>query len=435
MIKEQIGYFKLYEAEELLFCVLLFTPCIFNVLLGLVFIKGVLYLGYWLFTAFIGLLAIQRRALLRFDQKQISWLFVWMSLFLFSILNNNGVLQNNGSLKVFLTWFFIILFSMLIIMQRNFNDKYILVSIMLLLFVQLVAGYYYWFFPQKLLAISSIFVANEDVWIKKFTDMVNSGYFMGLVTHYSTSGMYMSLGLILSSALILVEKMQSGETTKLKLFLVVAFAVALLLTGKRANILFSTCAFFAMYFIGYVRGNIKNKIKQILVIFLLGVVICAFISQISIFQESIARFFVTGDLDQVSTGRVSGLWIPALRAFSENPFLGIGWNQFRYQFPQMQGIYYINNDCHNIYIQLLCENGIIGFCIFAFVMLYTFFLICKIVSKEKNKKYSSCLPQLMFALGYQVFFLLYGLTGNPLYDIQCLYPYIVSCALTYKYSG
>ena len=39
---------------------------------------------------------------------------------------------------------------------------------------------------------------------------------------------------------------------------------------------------------------------------------------------------------------------------------------------------------------------------------------------------------LKMAFAYQIFFLLYGITGNSLYDPQCYYPYIICCAMGYS---
>ena len=89
---------------------------------------------------------------------------------------------------------------------------------------------------------------------------------------------------------------------------------------------------------------------------------------------------------------------------------------------------------HNIYIQLLCECGIIGF--IAFVL----FFLWNIVSAIKKLRRVALTPDcdskiriiLTFSVMYQVFFLMYGLTGNPLYDAPTLVVYILCCTASMK---
>ena len=52
---------------------------------------------------------------------------------------------------------------------------------------------------------------------------------------------------------------------------------------------------------------------------------------------------------------------------------------------------------------------------------------------EAGRKKETLLTTRLFALyaaGYQLFFVLYGFTGNPLYDYNYAIMYFVSCAMT-----
>ena len=97
--------------------------------------------------------------------------------------------------------------------------------------------------------------------------------------------------------------------------------------------------------------------------------------------------------------------------FEQSPVFGIGWNNFMKMFTLR------NTHCHNIYYQLLCETGIVGFSVFIF------FFVTRIIGTIKKLNLSIYMemkeaPWLKLSLFIQVFFLLYGFSGNPLYDIE-----------------
>lgn len=161
---------------------------------------------------------------------------------------------------------------------------------------------------------------------------------------------------------------------------------------------------------------------------------CFFIFiQVPEFQVVLSRFTSSSTIVEASNGRISELWIPAFNLFLKNPFFGVGWRQFKYLSPMYTMGSYVNDDVHNIYLQLLCENGIIGFIIVFGVMITSYIITWKLIKKAKYTYDSYNYFFVMFSFGYQTFFLLYGLTGNSLYDIQCFFPYIVSCCIAFYY--
>ena len=134
----------------------------------------------------------------------------------------------------------------------------------------------------------------------------------------------------------------------------------------------------------------------------------------------------------VSTSRFE-LYAWAWKLFREHPLFGIGWGMYR---TTVVGnvTFRAVLDTHNIYLQLLAETGLIGFLVFVTLFLYMWI-------KTKNA-YLECLqkyPQsiwkmaISFSLLYQTFFLLYGLTGNTLYDQHNQILYMISCSILASY--
>ena len=52
-----------------------------------------------------------------------------------------------------------------------------------------------------------------------------------------------------------------------------------------------------------------------------------------------------------------------------------------------------------------------------------------------NKVDSKTKFHLAYALGFQTFFILYCLSGNPLYDTEMFVPYFLACAFTIYYDS
>ena len=422
------------QIGQLVACLMVFLPCILSVVSSQFITKTIILLAYWGMAILIGLFSVQSNMVYRLDAGQRNWLFTWMILFAIMVLNNNGDLQQ-GSYTSLINYFMILAFAMLVVMNRKFEDKYVLIAMMVLLGVQLIAGYYYWVYPSKLLSLKNIIAPNGGYALTSFLNGVNQGAFMGLTSHYSTSGMYMSLGTVIAAGLLLVNRSKTGKFNIFLLIILGLFFIALVLTQKRAHLLFGVMTVLLMYLIGYVKGGLKKKLKQITAITIAAIVIFAVAMQVPAFASTFERFaeFFDGsaDLNDMSSNRIDKLWIPAWKEFLEHPIMGMGWRQFKYVHPMSAERL---NDCHNIYLQLLCETGIVGTVIFMSVILYTYWLTWKTLEREKYNVNSVCYYQLMYSFGYQTFFLLYGLTGNPLYDIQCIYPYIIACVMTYKYS-
>lgn len=188
----------------------------------------------------------------------------------------------------------------------------------------------------------------------------------------------------------------------------------MLLTGKRGAFVYAIVALLLIYFLeGMGREKIFRIIKIATVVVMLYLVLAFIAKQSEI--PSIVRIYDTvnslvfsGTVDD--TGRTQ-LRKQAFWYFHDYPILGIGWGNFKKLFS-LRSTY-----VHCIYIQLLCETGIVG------TMVFACFFVKNIL--EGLKKYRlvgteiSCeRAWIGLALFTQVYFLLFGLTENPIYDIE-----------------
>lgn len=98
------------------------------------------------------------------------------------------------------------------------------------------------------------------------------------------------------------------------------------------------------------------------------------------------------------------LWEKAIEGFKESPLLGIGVSQFE----EWAGL---GTNAHNMYLQVLCEQGILGLILFitplVFCLFHTIFVL------RKNTDNVPYMQSLKFSLYVQLVFISYGVSGNP----------------------
>jgi len=129
------------------------------------------------------------------------------------------------------------------------------------------------------------------------------------------------------------------------------------------------------------------------------------------------------------------LWDHAWGLFLENPFSGIGWGNFKYS---VIGNITVNTamEPHNIYFQLISETGIFRTILILFPLFLTYFKTFKsvrIISYRSSLIDYKWKIAVLYSFYSQTFFLIYGLTGNPLTDFNFLMMYFISLGLIYSF--
>lgn len=252
---------------------------------------------------------------------------------------------------------------------------------------------------------------------------------VGLSNHYSQNGIYMAISLCASFALLF---MKSHKNILWKILLLSIVLLALILTGKRGVLIFSVFAILVTYIICK-EGAFTNKLVTVL--FILSSVSLV-IYALSFYIEGIAAaferistiFWAKNENSDVSNGRFK-LYAIAWNFFKESPILGIGWREFSKEVVNFYNQDSVLRDAHNVFLQLLCETGVIGFTIFISLFISAITQTIQLAVKStKDLLYLSDRTKIVltFSLCYQVFFLAYCITGNPLYDLETVYVYIIS---------
>lgn len=262
-----------------------------------------------------------------------------------------------------------------------------------------------------------------------YEQVQNNHHAVGLSNHYSQNGIYMAITLCASFALFFV-KSRKNVLWRVLLLCVVLFS--LILTGKRGALIFSVFAILASYMICK-RGAFANKLAAVLfVLSSMSLVLYALSFYIEGVAASLERITVMlaaeNETADVSNGRFK-LYAIAWNFFKESPVWGIGWREFSKEVVNYYNQDSVLRDAHNVFLQLLCETGVIGFLIFVSLFLSAITQTVQLAVKSaKNMPDLSAKTKmvLVFSLCYQVFFLAYCITGNPLYDLETVYVYMIS---------
>lgn len=245
-----------------------------------------------------------------------------------------------------------------------------------------------------------------------------------------------SAGYIACGFLALASTVRGRSSLSLVKILLFAFlGLAMLFTAKRGHVLFLFMAIVICYLLP-MKG--RQVIARYWKLFLLGLVGAAlFIT----FEDSLASIpFVgraintvadyMGGLD-VSSSR-NKLWTQAIDLFHEHPWIGIGWGDYRTTLLGQKG-FVSDHDAHDIYLQLLSETGITGLVIFAAFFVFFWSVTRKLYRHclaASDPVLRSLVPVLHFSILYQTFFLLYGITGNVIYDQHYQIMYMLACGMT-----
>lgn len=343
----------------------------------------------------------------------------------FFILRNNYYvsLGNTSAAMRYLALFLAVYF-----LQRRGNWIQPLINMLSLVYI-VYAFFTIWCYLDRGFYMSRIVPMFPDM-SRRLIQWYNEGCMAGIVEHYSINGILLANGILVHAAGIL----NPSENKLLNRAALVMCGIAMLLTGKRGPLIFVAFAIFVLYFL--YQSNQKNIVKKILqvigVIMVLVAAVIVLYNHVPQLATFISRFQETASAGDVTLGR-SAYWNLALEMFSSNIVFGAGWYRFAEFTIQNLGF---STHAHNIYMQLLAEAGIVGTLLFLawFVSVLTvsiqFFVKARrgIVVCGKNHLY-----HMAFSIAMQIFFITYGITGNPIYDELTYVPYFVACAIALYY--
>lgn len=226
---------------------------------------------------------------------------------------------------------------------------------------------------------------------------------------------------------------QSFKRPKTDWFIILFLVASLLVTGKRTHLLAAIAVICLIYVISASGKKRISHLKRLAVVaaagaglLMLMLIFFRFIPVVDRLAETIIGLFNGED---ITSGRAK-LYDFAWDLFLKNPVFGIGWDQ--YHLNTIGTVTLMTElDVHNIYLQMLAELGLVGFLLIITPMVFTLIATFKQLNKRQAFINRSTMWEsaLLFSLGYQIFFFIYGITGNPLYDYNYIIFYFFACAI------
>lgn len=350
-----------------------------------------------------------------FDLRNIGIGFAWLTFALFALFNRYITSGDMAFAQVALP--IVVLAMCALACSTNWVETALLCALAML-GIHLVATLLFYIIPE-------MYTSTVKLWF--FSENRNAiGYQSGLTAHYSNNGLLMAMGFLLACSFAL------GSLKGKRFWWVIVsglFLLALILTQKRAHLLFAVLAFVCVFAL----SNFKGKTLKLFLVAVLALIAASIAAMclpgIAASFERLIGTFGSGDIAETVSGR-NYLWATAIAGWQESPFIGNGWGSFVYVWPGGNLSIY----AHNEILQLLNDVGIIGlifFVILCFSSLLMAYKNMKIAEnlKEESNKYLRFAAY--FSFSFELFILLYACTTGGLLQAPIDYvPFFFAVALS-----
>ena len=189
-------------------------------------------------------------------------------------------------------------------------------------------------------------------------------------------------------------------------FVLGLFAIGILLTGKRMMLLIAVVVPIIVYLLSQKVLNKKILTVLFLVVALASSVLYIYANAELFIDNYLLRRIALTFINlkrgiDISTGRTE-LYRIAFEGFRNNPLFGIGIGNY----SLMEGAY---TATHNTYIQILCEQGLVGLLIFVLPLVYCYF---HTVGKIRIACDNNYLRYYRLSLYIQTLYIFYSITAN-----------------------
>ncbi|WP_455648869.1 O-antigen ligase family protein [Enterocloster citroniae] len=375
--------------------------------------------GMYFLSIICIIIANMKNKVFIFSKKILQYGLPWIIFFIiFVFIYNVMIFRHNYYTTIRWTFCFLMIFLI-----GNLNCKYY----EKIMDTFLVITYLYVISSAVMLVFPHLYKSMYLIWgyWPTGTNGGAAGYRAGIAAHYSENAMVITMTLLaLFSRVLGSDEVKRGFWRQNKWYIaaIIAAGTMLLLTTKRAHILFGFTAILMTY---YLRRP-EKRTGRFFQVLLIGIFLTAafYVSAINIpaLREVLFRFLTIGS-DQESTTRFL-MWKLALKLFMSFPIFGIGWGGYKYQFhlslydPRVRADRYQYLNAHNVYLQLLSETGIVGFLLFMSGAIIIFYKTIVLLKHDEIKYNQGYRTTILFSIMVQIFIALYSVTGNCLYDIM-----------------
>jgi len=328
--------------------------------------------------------------------NNITWLICVIILMISLIFSYNSL----ETLKFSLMFFCILFIKMMYEGQENWQS-FLIKCFLCASFIHVVLTLAQFMFPDVITSLNSLILAGNDYYTN--VNLLNRGAFAGITGQTGINSFYISIFIA-----IVFCKLINSSNRKLIFMIALAIAmIALLLTVKRSQVIVNGVAMLIVFFV-FSKGNKESIFNFVKIPFLVVIVGYFILTNIPATNTVIEKFSMFAESSDFTNGRMY-LWNATINIFNEHPIIGVGAGTIGMNLDEMT---------HNIYIQMLGEMGILGFVSFTMAFILSVLKTLKIINICLRGKSGSNIQKYSLALGLylQIYFILYGLSGNPLYS-------------------
>lgn len=222
----------------------------------------------------------------------------------------------------------------------------------------------------------------------------------------------------------LCEKNRLSKAIKLLEFIILF--ISLILTTKRSMLIAVIVAVFVEYIITSLSSwrQLLKALAIEIVIVLLGIGIALFSYTVLGSESGLGRLGETiiGIINEQDVSSLRSLWAQYMNEWRlDNTWFGIGWESFKNRIYNTPYGGTVPNG-HNVYLQIMCEEGYIGLILFLLILVVT--LIIALNNALYYSRQSVVIEKKLALSSLSIFinFVIYIGTGNGIYD-ACIYLY------------
>lgn len=285
-------------------------------------------------------------------------------------------------------------------------------------------------FPNIYYSLISIVLPSNVV--SSIKNRLVEGYYTGFTREVSFTMFFIVIGLgIYLFDILKKDKENIDSNYKIKKYFKILFLfAALVVSGKRATLIFFLLTIFIIQFI---RSKDSLKTMKYLGIGC-GLLLLLYISfPLWSKIESLSRivelltFIKEKNIIGITNGR-NLIYQNAIDLWNTNRIFGIGWGNFKYMVNG--ALWYAGFDVHNCYLQILCENGLIGAAVFYTLTIISIFRFVKCLKKARECGDGYIYKLSLITAYVQIFFITYSFTEPILYEYTDYIIYFISINIT-----
>lgn len=345
----------------------------------------------------------------RIDKLFFVFLFVWF----LGCLYSPAILKGLG----YVLSFALALFFGIYIGRKNLNEKNIIRFLLISCAIMTAFLIIQPFAPDVVNGVTKLFSYSSEQYYL-MNAWAKAGMYTGLFPDRAATAFFCCV-LVDTGLYYLYQNGITRTTCWQSLLGILAIIMGIyggLLTAKRGLFL----AMFVAVFITYVVYRKSKGVpiwKICLAVAILAVVVGILLWNATVSRVILQRFFESDDLLNGRGDIYSNIYVN----IASSPIFGRG---------TASAFSLLGIGGHNIYLTVLMENGIIGLLSFLAAILYCLYRTIAVAMRFGKSNCLERIPFLLFSLFVQVFFLVYGLSGNPLYDNYILYFYLLAVFIT-----